>query len=382
MKFKLAVPESIVFETGASNELGQYLHGMGKKALLLHGTSLSKTKTDAIIKSLNEYGIDCVCHVNPSHEPDTDMVDFVVENYINNACDFIIAIGGGSVIDTGKAASGIVTNGGKLKDYLEGVGIGRKIINVPVPFVAIPTTHGTGAEATKNAVIGSASEFYKKSIRDERLLPDKVIIDAELMLSLPKKQTAYCSMDALTQLIEAYTSVKSNIMTDALCISGLKTFSKGIYRAYDNGNDVEAREYMAYASLVSGICLANAGLGAVHGIAPALGITYGISHGESCALMLDHVMKLNLPYAVKKYADVGRILNSSDNADDEYMANTAVEYVKNLKNHMNIPCNLKHLNINENDIDVLLNRCSSNSMNANPVKLEKQILVRLIKSIM
>lgn len=382
MKFGIAVPKSIVFETGASNKIGQYLCGIGKKALLLHGKSLKNEKIKAVTESLNAYNIDCVCHVNPSCEPNSEMVDSVVETYINNACDFIIAVGGGSVIDTGKAASGIVSNGGKLKDYLEGVGIGKKIINDPVPFVALPTTHGTGAEATKNAVIGSTSEFYKKSIRDDRLLPNKVIIDAELMLSLPEKQTAYCSMDALTQLIEAYTSLKSNPVTDALCISGLQAFSKGIYKAYDNGDDIEAREQMAYASLLSGICLANAGLGAVHGIAPALGITYGISHGESCALLLDHVMRMNLPYVKKKYADIGRILTLSDNTDDECMANAAIKYVENLKKHMDIPCDLKHLKIKANDIDVLLNRCSSNSMNANPVKAEKETIAKLIKSIM
>lgn len=381
MKFNFAVPNSVVFETGASTKLGQYLCGMGKKALLLHGGSLSTEKIQVIVTSLEAYGIDCICYVNSSGEPDSSKVDKAVECYINNACDFIIAIGGGSVIDTGKAASGIITNGGKLKDYLEGVGIGRKILNNPVTFVALPTTHGTGAEATKNAVIGSTSEFYKKSIRDDRLLPDKVIIDAELMLSLPKKQTAHCSMDTLTQLIEAYTSVKSNVMTDALCISGLEAVSKSIYRAYDNGSDIEAREQMSYASFVSGVCLANAGLGAVHGVAPALGITCEISHGESCALMLDHVMKLNLPYTIKKYANIGRILNLSDNIDDEYMANMAVQYVEKLKKHMNIPIDLKHLNIKENDIDVLLSRCSSNSMNANPVKLEKQTVAELIKSI-
>lgn len=381
MKFELAVPVSIVFETGASNELGRYLYGMGKKALLLHGRSLSNEKIRVVTDSLKAQGIDGVCHVNPSHEPDAFTVDAAVETYKNNDCDFIIAIGGGSVIDTGKAASGIITNGGKLKDYLEGVGTGRKIVNDPVPFVALPTTHGTGAEATKNAVIGSTSELYKKSIRDDRLLPNKVIIDAELMLSLPKKQTAYCSMDTLTQLIESYTSVKSNIMTDALCVSGLKALSKSIYRAYDDGNDVEAREQMAYASLISGICLANAGLGAVHGLAPALGITYGISHGESCALLLDHVMNMNLPYTVKKYADIGRILSFSDNDDDEQMANIAVQYVEKLKKHMNIPSDLKHLNISENDIDVLLSRCSANSMNANPVKPENRTIAELIKSI-
>lgn len=381
MTFNFITPQNIIFETGSHKKIGDIVSGMGQRALLLHGNSLKNETKATIEESLNSSGIECIEHIALSGEPEVCNVDSVVETYIFNGCNFIIAIGGGSIIDTGKAASGIISNGGSLKDYLEGVGTGKRIIKAPVPFVAVPTTHGTGAEATKNAVISSKKELYKKSIRDDRLLPDKVIIDAQLMLTLPKQQTAYCSMDALTQLIEAYTSIKANPMTDALCLSGLKAAANGIYRAYDDGNDIIAREQMAYASLLSGICLANAGLGAVHGIAPALGITCGISHGESCALMLDHIMKINMPYSVNKYANIGRVLTGMDNYEDTYMANMAVKYVEDLKKHMGIPNNLKYLNIDEYDIDVILSRCSSNSMNANPVKLEKNILSKLIKSL-
>ena len=378
MNFSFMTASGIVFARGAHKKLGEYIKGMGNRALLICGNSLKGEKMDAIAASLAENGIECFCHVIPSHEPDTDTVDAAVKAFNENSCDVIISVGGGSVIDAGKAASGIVTNGGCLRDYLEGVGIGKKIVNDPVPFVAIPTTHGTGAEATKNAVISSSTELYKKSIRDDRLLPKKVVVDAELMTTLPKKSTAHCSMDALTQLIEAYTSAKANPITDALCISGIKAAADSIQEAYDNGADVEAREKMAYASLMSGICLANAGLGAVHGIAPALGITCTISHGESCAIMLDHVMKANLPYVTAKYAEIGRILTKSEFESDEIAANAAIEYVKNLKAHMQIPCDLKYLSINKDEIDVLLSRCSSNSMNANPVKLEKEQLKELI----
>lgn len=379
MNFSFMTALAILFERGAHKRLGEIVAPMGKRALVLHGASLAEEIKNALTASLDKNGVEFVLLQNPSGEPEAEYVDKAVDAFCANNCDVIVAIGGGSVIDTAKAASGLVTNGGVLKDYLEGVGIGKKIVNDPVPFVAMPTTHGTGAEVTKNAVIGSAAQHFKKSIRDDRLLPDKVIVDAELMVSLPQKATANCSLDALTQLIEAYTSSKANAMTDALCISGLEAAARSIYTAYDHGGNLDAREDMAYASLMSGICLANAGLGAVHGIAPALGITYGISHGESCALMLDHVMEYNLPYAVKKYARIGRILTGKDIADDDEAALAAVEYVRALKAHMGIAKDLKHFGISEADIDVLVSRCSSNSMNANPVKLDKAEVAELIR---
>ncbi len=381
MKFTFMTAASLLIEQGVHKRLGEAVCGLGKKALVLHGGSLAKDMLDAMLISLESKDIGCVCKQNLPGEPEAEAVDEAVEAFIANGCDFIIAVGGGSVIDTGKAASGIATNGGKLKDYLEGVGIGKKITCDPVPFVAVPTTHGTGAEVTKNAVISSKSELYKKSIRDDRLLPKRVVIDAELMTGLPQKQTASCSMDALTQLIEAYTSVKSNPMTDALCLSGIQAAAESIYAAYDDGSNVQARECMAYASLLSGICLANAGLGAVHGIAPALGINCGISHGESCAVMLDHVMRVNLPYVTKKYADIGRILTAQSIEDDNVAAQAAIDYVARLKAHMGIPVDLKYLGIKPENVDALLLGCSSNSMNANPVKLDKTQLRELMMSL-
>ena len=381
MNFSFMTASGIIFSRGAHKNIGEYIKGMGTRALILCGNSLKGKKLDAITVSLCENGVESFCHFIPSHEPDTNTVDDAVKAFNLNACDMIISIGGGSVIDAGKAASGIVTNGGFLQDYLEGVGIGKKIVNDPVTFVALPTTHGTGAEVTKNAVISSSTELYKKSIRDDRLLPKKVIIDAELMTSLPKKQTAHCSMDALTQLIEAYTSAKASPITDALCISGIKMVADSIYEAYDNGDDVDAREKMAYASLMSGICLANAGLGAVHGVAPALGISCNISHGESCAVMLDHVMRYNLDYVTKKYADIGRILNKCDIADDNQAALSAIEYVSKLKAHMQIPSDLKYLGLTAEDLPTVVKRCSSNSMNANPVKLSTEDVTALLENL-
>ncbi len=381
MDFNFVTSGQIVFKSGVHANIGEIVRNIGKKALILHGASLNKDYLCLMAKSLNENGIEVAEHINKSSEPSVDMVDSVVSAIKENKCDFIIAVGGGSVIDTAKAASGLVTNGGMTVEYLEGVGTGRKIVNDPIPFVAMPTTHGTGAELTKNGVISSETEKYKKSIRDDRLMAKKVVIDAVLMTSLPKKQTASCSMDALTQLIEAYTCTKATALTDALCISGLQAAADSIYEVYDNGENVEAREKMAYASMLSGICLANAGLGAVHGLAPALGITYDIPHGESCALLLDHAMRYNIPYCTKKYADIGRILTKKYYADDMDAAYAAARFVSELKQHMNIPSDLKVLNITESDISSIISRLSTNSMNANPIKMSNSDIETFIKSI-
>ncbi len=371
MEFNFLTSGNIILKRGSHKELGKYVKGMGVCALLLHARSFCGEKLEAVKASLGECGMNFAEHINPSAEPTANTVDAAADAFRAGGCDMIIAIGGGSVIDTGKAASGIVTNGGNLEEYLEGVGTGRKIVNAPVPFIAVPTTHGTGAEATKNAVISSNEKLYKKSLRDDRLIPKKIIIDAELMTSLPKKITASCSMDALTQLIEAYTSKKANPMTDALALSGLKAAAKSIIEVYDNGENIEARENMAYASLLSGICLANAGLGAVHGFAPAFGITYGISHGESCALLLDHVMRYNIPYALDKYAEIGEILTGKTYPDKLAAANAGVDFVTELKIHMGIPSGIAHLNIKESDINNIVSRISSNSIGANPVAMDK-----------
>lgn len=381
MDFGFLISPEIIFRRSAHKDIGKYTAHLGKRALLLHSHSLKAEFLCAMLRSLEENGITAFCHENRSSEPSPEMVDAASEAIKEHDCELLIAVGGGSVIDTGKAACGLAANGGCLEDYLEGVGCGKKIINDPIPFVAVPTTHGTGAEATKNAVISSAEKLYKKSFRDNRLMARLIIVDAQLMTLLPRSQTAACSMDALTQLIEAYTCKKATPLTDALCVSGLEAAAKGIYEAYDNGDNVLAREQMAYAALLSGICLANAGLGAVHGLAPALGITYSIPHGESCALLLDHVMRYNIPYATQKYARIGEILNGRSYASAEAAARAGADYVSELKRHMGLYEDLKHLGITEEATESIKRRLSTNSMSANPVLMSDEDITKFIRSL-
>jgi len=315
------------------------------------------------------------------NEPTPEDVDKGVAIAKSNSCNGVIAIGGGSVIDTGKAISGLMTNQGYIKDYLEGVGKGKKLVKDPAPFIAIPTTAGTGSEVTKNAVITSTVEKYKKSFRDDRLIPDVALVDPVLTLSLPPFNTATSGMDALTQLIESYVSSKAQPISEALAVYGIKLAGRSLITAYYDGQDLAARQDMALASLLSGICLANSGLGAAHGIAAALGCHYGISHGLACAILLPHVMEYNMEAELKKYAEIGRILTDRSIDDDRQAALEGIEYVREISRKMNIPSDLKEFSIDEQDLPLLAQSSKGNSMSGNPVEMSDQDIINLLKKL-
>lgn len=314
-------------------------------------------------------------------EPGPDTVDKGVEIAKSNDCDGVIAIGGGSVIDTGKAIAGLMTNEGCIKDYLEGVGTGKRMIHDPAPFIAIPTTAGTGSEVTKNAVITCPMEKYKKSFRDDRLIPDVALVDPMLTLSLPSFNTATSGMDALTQLIESYVSKKAQPIPEALAIYGIRLAGKYLPTAYLNGHDLEAREAMAMASLLSGICLANSGLGAVHGIAAALGCHYGIPHGLACAILLPYIMELNMESQLNKFAEIGRILVDRQIEDHRQAAQAGIDYVKEISQIMGIPSDLKQFSIDPQDLPVLANSSRGSSMSGNPVHMTDEDIVNLLNAL-
>jgi len=314
-------------------------------------------------------------------EPGPDDINKGVDIAKSNNCNGVIAIGGGSVIDTGKAISGLMTNEGYIKDYLEGVGIGRKLVNDPAPFIAIPTTAGTGSEVTKNAVITCPVEKYKKSFRHDKLIPDVALVDPVLTLSLPAFNTATSGMDALTQLIESYVSKKAQPIPEALAIYGIGLVAKSLIAAYTDGQNLEARRNMALASLLSGICLANSGLGAVHGIAAALGCHYGISHGLACAILLPYIMEYNMDAQLKKYAEIGRVLTAKSIDDDRQAALEGIEYVKEISKKMNIPSDLKEFSIDQRDLLLLAQSSRGNSMSGNPVDMRDQDIIDLLKKL-
>jgi alcohol dehydrogenase class IV len=318
-------------------------------------------------------------------EPTVEKALTGVEKAREGNCDFIIGIGGGSVIDTGKAISALLTNPGDPFEYLEVIGKGTPIPNQAAPYVAIPTTAGTGAEVTRNAVLGSPSHRVKVSLRSSKMLPAVAIVDPELTYSLPASVTASTGLDALTQVIEAFLSKKATPFTDALCREGISRASRSLKRAYENGDDVDARTDMAITSLFSGLALANAGLGAVHGLAGPLGGLIGAPHGEICAALLPHVLRANLRVlretehaqeVLSRFDELALILTGRDGAQ----AGDAVRWVEGIAEELQVQP-LSTLGLKHEDLIMTADKAArASSMKGNPVGLSSEELQDILKS--
>ncbi|MFX1589493.1 MAG: iron-containing alcohol dehydrogenase, partial [Promethearchaeota archaeon] len=294
--FKFARIPNIIFGNGKLNELYNIISDFGKKALIITGSHSLKSsgKWSEINSNLENHSINFI-QISIDSEPSPNIIDNIVNEVREKNIEIVVSIGGGSVIDAGKAISAMMLKNDSVKNYLEGVG--NKIHNgVKIPFIAIPTTSGTGSEATKNAVISEIGKNgFKKSLRHDNFVPNYAIIDPELIIKCPPSITAACGMDAFTQLLEAYVSTNSNPMTDSLAYSGVKYIKNNIIPAFSTGaNDIHVRAGMAYGSLMSGIALANAGLGIVHGLASAIGAYIDIPHGVICGTLLAEATKMNI----------------------------------------------------------------------------------------
>lgn len=381
MNFEFYTAGKIIFKTGAVNEIGNAVNGLGNKFLIVSGGPFLRENgtIENICSQIEDIGCSWVVFEGVFQEPDPETITAAVELARAEGCDAVISVGGGSAIDTGKATAGLITNEGDIVDYLEGVGRGLTVINQPAPFIAVPTTSGTGSEVTKNAVITSIERRFKKSFRSEKLIANVAIVDPSLVISLPKNQTAASGMDALTQLIESYVSSKAQPIPSALALYGMELAARSLKRCYDAGSDVKAREDMAMASLLSGICLANSGLGAAHGIGAALGCYYGIPHGIACAILLPHVISLNMSVKLREFAQIGCILTGVDEGDDKKNAMAGLKWVENLSKHMDIPNDLKSYEIPKSDIEGLVSASKGNSMRGNPVQLNDEELAAFIE---
>lgn len=371
----------IIFGSGQINIAGSLAREMGQKALIV-ATQKSLRKNGALnrLEKLLEAGnVKYKYFSDINGEPTVETVDEGVKFALNEKCDLVIGIGGGSCIDTAKAISGLVTNGGSALDYLEGVGSGAQILKAPLPYLAIPTTAGTGAEVTRNAVIASKTGKFKKSLRSPMLIPDIALVDPELTLSLPPKATAYSGMDALTQCIESYVSKKSQPFTDALALEGIRLAGRSLKTAFRTGNDLPARYDMALCSLLSGLSLANSGLGAAHGIGAALGAIHRIPHGLACAVMLPEVMKANFRTDIHKFARVGAALtNQNSNEDPEKLAQDGVDFINELAEFLQIPSKLNELGLKTDDIPEVAQNSGGSSMSGNPRELTEQEIINML----
>jgi alcohol dehydrogenase class IV len=369
--FEFATADRIIFGAGKLNELGKLIERSMKRLLLVRGYS-----SDAIprVKEiLSEREIQ-VTEFQVHGEPTVEVVREGVK--AARSCDMIIGLGGGSVLDAAKAIATLGTNPGDIFDYMEVVGKGQPIIHAALPYIAIPTTAGTGAEVTRNAVIESTEQKVKISLRSPLMLPRIALVDPELTYGLPPEITASSGLDALTQLIEPFVSVKANPMTDAICRAGMRHAARSLKRAYENGADKEAREGMSLASLFGGLALANAALGAVHGFAGPLGGMLHAPHGALCARFLPLVMETNIKAlekrqpehpALARYVEIAQILTGNKTAT----ALDGVTWTGKLVKDLNIPA-LSTYGMSEEDFPEAVEKTmKANSFKGNPIALNE-----------
>jgi alcohol dehydrogenase class IV len=388
-KFEFHSPARIVFGRGQFDRIGQLASQLGSAALVIHNAPESGDGglPDRLAALLSDANLPCA-FLRQRGEPQVADVDRALLIARQHNCDLVIALGGGSAIDAAKAVAGLLTNPGSALDYMEVVGAGLKITRPSAPWIAVPTTAGTGAEVTRNAVIGCPEKRFKASIRSQHLLPRIALVDPELGVPVRPEITARSGMDALCQLIESCTSLAAQPMTDALAMKGIALAARSLRRAYENGADLDAREDMAMAALLSGITLSNAGLGAVHGFAAPLGANFPAPHGVICAALLPHVIAANTkalraqspdhPF-LARYAAIGRTLAFRPDLPDLAAVEACIEVTRRLVRDLAIPP-LARFGLAERDIPQLVSLArKSSSMRYNPLTLPDDVLAEVLR---
>lgn len=375
MPFEFATATRIIFGSGALTQIGGIARELGNRALIVTGRDTTRAST--LSANLSAAGIESVLFP-VAGEPTIDTITEGVAFARSHKCDLVIGFGGGAAIDVGKAIAAMLTNDGDLLDYLEVIGKGQPLKNASLPFIAVPTTAGTGAEVTRNAVLGSPTHRVKVSLRSAHMLPRVALVDPQLTLGLPAAVTANSGLDALTQLIEAFVCCRANPMTDALCEQGICAAARSLERTFTHPDDLAAREDMSLAAMLSGIVLANAGLGAVHGFAAPIGGMFPAPHGAVCAALLPHVWRTNLS-AVRsrgtaaqseRFDQVARLLV----ADTTARAEDALAWMDRVVAKLCVQ-SLRRYGISEADADDIVARAmDASSMKANPVELSAEEL--------
>jgi alcohol dehydrogenase class IV len=382
MNFEFATATRIAFGAGKCRELGPLMRGLGERVLIVTGKNPGRA--DNLIGLLTAVGIKAT-GFSVTGEPTIALVEQGITAARSARCDFVISIGGGSVIDAGKAIAAMLSNEGELLDYLEVIGRGRALANPSAPFVAIPTTAGTGSEVTRNAVLASPEHRVKVSLRSPLMLPTLALVDPELTYDLPPTLTASTGMDALTQLIEPFTCNRASPMTDALCRDGMVRAARSLRAAFHDGHNAPAREDMALASLFGGLALANAGLGAAHGFAAPIGGMFPAPHGAVCAALLPHVMRTNLEAlrkrapasdGVKRYDEVARLVTGNDRASADDGVRWVTELVRELRIAALAAYGIAHHHIGE----LVAKAAQASSMKANPIPLTAEELAGVLEA--
>jgi alcohol dehydrogenase class IV len=371
MHFEFATATRIVFGAAALDRAGKNLKIHGRRALVVTGRNLSRA--GKLLADLQANDVSSVTFAVPG-EPELATVGLGTRLAKTEQCDFVIGFGGGSALDAAKSIAAMLKNDGELLDYVEIIGRGRPLKKRPAPFIAIPTTAGTGSEVTRNAVLSSPEHKVKVSLRSPLLLARVAMIDPELTYDLPPALTASTGLDALTQLIEPFVCSRANPITDGLCVDGIQRVARSLREAVHNGQNKSAREDMAMASLFGGLALANAGLGAVHGFAGPIGGMFPAPHGAVCAALLPHVMATNIralcerderSRALSRYDRIAQICTDNQHAT----ADAGVEWVRQLVADLLIPP-LRAYGVEAGHIaDIAAKAANANSMKANPIVL-------------
>ena len=379
MQFEFTTSSRVLFGNGKVNEIGQFIP-TGSRVFLVHGNDSANADR---VKQILEDTLCIVNHFVVQGEPTPEMVQTGVDFARCFDAGWVISVGGGSAIDAGKAIAGLITNPGDLINYLDVIGAGKPLVNPALPMIAIPTTAGTGSEVTRNAVLSVREKKIKVSLRSPFILPRIALVDPELSYTMPPMLTANTGMDAIAQVLEPFVSNRSNPLTDLFCQEGLRRASRSLVKAYQDGNDVNGREDMAFTSLLGGFALANAGLGAVHGFAASIGGMYEAAHGAICAKLLPTVVKYNVAALMKrepesqilaKYQAAARLLTQDDYAS----ISSGISWLENLIEFLQIP-SLGSYGISESDIPILVaNAAGASSMKANPIQLSEEELTRIL----
>jgi alcohol dehydrogenase class IV len=384
--FHFANVPRIIFGPGSLDQLEKLIDEYGSKILLVTGnTSFITSGAKKRVKKVLQQRKYTWYHYPVSGEPSPKTIDSAVKHFRQKEIELIIAVGGGSVIDAGKAIAAMICEEGGITEYLEGVG-NRKPSGKRLRLIAIPTTAGTGSEATKNAVITTqGDQGYKKSLRHDQYVPDVALIDPELTLHCPPELTAACGMDAFTQLLESYLSVKASPLTDTIALSGIECIARSLERVYYSGNDLAARTDLSYAALLSGISLANAGLGVVHGFAQPLGSLYPIPHGVVCGALMSSVNRVSVSklrasepesVALKKYATIARLFDQGKLYPDSECIDNFLDTLVRLTSDMKIP-KLSEYGVQLSDIERIV---AQTELKNHMVELDSYDLAEILKT--
>lgn len=387
--FSIARLPRIEFGAGSVRKLPVILASYGKRVLLVTGAqSIQATpQWEWLTAALREQGFAWEIF-RVSGEPSPALVDDAVASLRHGQFDVVLGIGGGSVLDAAKAIAGLLKPGNSVLDHLEGVGPELPYYGPATAFIAVPTTAGTGSEATKNAVLSvQGGQGFKKSFRDEQLVPEYAVVDPDLLVSCPPHLIAANGMDAFTQLLESFVSTRANPMTDALAWSGMEAVHEGLLAWYENGPDSSSgREKMAYAALLSGITLAQVGLGSVHGLAAPLGAFFSMPHGVACGTLLAAATRVNIEAmesressnpALTKYARVGRLLGADAHLDDAAARTILLRRIMEWTLHMKLP-KLTGFGMTHGDLPRVIAHSRGSSMKTNPIGLTDEEVGKIL----